>query len=98
MLGVLFSHIPVEVEVYLTEITFLERPDIIEVLEAPLFDDWLHVNNYNCPMQNKSVQYEEYKKEKFEEISADKTSMFNFFLENNDIFGFINPEDEMVLK
>jgi hypothetical protein len=44
-------------------------------------------------MQAKSAQFQDFKREKFEEISGDPERMFLFFAANNDTFGFISPDD-----
>ena len=42
--------------------------------------------------------WNEFKYDTFEEISKDKSTMFNYFLLNNDIFRMISKKDEMAFK
>lgn len=38
--------------------------------------------------------WEEHKYDTFNQISKDKSLMFNYFISNNDIFKMISPEDD----
>ena len=44
-------------------------------------------------LQEKKRLWNEYKYDTFEEISRDKSTLFNYFLTNNDIFRMIAPDD-----
>ena len=43
-------------------------------------------------------QFENFRNYFFDEIGQNRTTLFNFFFENNDIFHTINPEDEAFLQ
>lgn len=45
-------------------------------------------------LTEKKRLFEETKYNDFEEISKDKSLMFNYFLQNNDIFRMISEEDD----
>jgi len=47
---------------------------------------------------NKSVLYQEYKREVFEKLEGDPDRLFEFMLANNGIFHFISPQDEATLQ
>lgn len=46
----------------------------------------------------KKRMWEEHKYDTFNQISKDKSLMFNYFISNNDIFKMISPDDENKFK
>lgn len=43
-------------------------------------------------------QFEQFRNYYFDEVGYNKSALFNFFFENNDIFKMITPEDEDILS
>ena len=49
-------------------------------------------------LTEKKRLWNEYKFDMFEDISKDKSTLFNYFLVNNDIFKMISKKDEMLFR
>jgi CRISPR/Cas system CSM-associated protein Csm5 (group 7 of RAMP superfamily) len=51
------------------------------------------LNSQSLSINQKIKLWKEHKEDKFKQIATDKCAMFNFFLNNNDIFHFIDDGD-----
>ena len=51
------------------------------------------INSQQLSHNQKLKLWREHKEDKFKQIAGDRCATFNYFINNNDIFGFIKPED-----
>ena len=54
------------------------------------------LNSQSLSYNQKVKLWKEQKEDKFKEIAMDKSSLFNYFYTNNDLFKFIDEEDFLI--
>jgi hypothetical protein len=51
------------------------------------------INSQSMSLSQKQKFWQDHKRERFQAMAGDKCALFNYFFNNNDIFGFIDPLD-----
>lgn len=54
------------------------------------------INSQSMSLSQKQKFWQDHKRERFQAMAGDKCALFNYFFNNNDIFGYIQPLDVQI--